>query len=663
MSHIVSIPERLRWPYREDLAFSFLSILVLAAPLAFSLKTYENFETIKFCLFLFLLGCALVAFAVKARQEGQVQIRLPKPVLYLLGIFVLFGVLSTFFSPGIFGNFFGLYTRFTNGFLFYFNFAALIVLLAAMLDRARYEFLLKLVIFDALLIAVYGLLQSAGIGLYSGINAGSVERSPSFLGNPNFSSFFLAAALPLVLAFLVKSESFKGKAYYALAGFFMLWGIVVFASRGGLLAAFIGLLALMCLLLLHARLRKYVFLILLAALLSGFLLNTFTPLNRPQAISETLQLKDQNINLRLYAWDIAFEAIAEKPFLGAGLGNFLEYYELHRGKHLADQADAFDDPHNLFLFQAATGGLVFALSFLGLLFLAAWNFVKKYLLTSDVVFASLAAALFVWMAAASFTPVPIPVFLLLAIILAGQAVDSGPPFAIKVSRAFGVGLKILGAAFAVFALAFLTSEHVFFRGYEAYYRQDYAKAEKFSRLAQSICPCNSLYRLYNLGSNIKLNKDSPEVLADLESFDRVPGIRPALKASNLYFLLYLETKNPVYADRATEKLLEILSANPYNAGRLARAGYYFYFSGEPQKSMLYINAALSLNPDLFPAWMLKARLHQALGEKTAMLNSLERVLKNFPEDEYLKRLVLAAKQAKDISVLPIAFGANFDRLE
>src|SRR3989338_7045240 len=104
MSHIVSIPERLRWPYREDLAFSFLSILVLAVPLAFSLKTYENFETIKFCLFLFLLGCAFVAFAVKARQEGQIRISLPKPALYLLGIFALFGALSAFFSPGVSGN-------------------------------------------------------------------------------------------------------------------------------------------------------------------------------------------------------------------------------------------------------------------------------------------------------------------------------------------------------------------------------------------------------------------------------------------------------------------------------------------------------------------------------------------------------------------------------
>jgi len=51
---------KMRWPYRDDTVFSLLSFIVLTVPLAFSMFTNENFETIKYVLWLVFLGFALL---------------------------------------------------------------------------------------------------------------------------------------------------------------------------------------------------------------------------------------------------------------------------------------------------------------------------------------------------------------------------------------------------------------------------------------------------------------------------------------------------------------------------------------------------------------------------------------------------------------------------
>lgn len=654
---------KLRWPYRQDLAFSLLAILTLVAPLAFTLKTYENFETIKFCLLLVLSGLALFAFLSSYAKTGEIRLYLSKPFVLALAAFLVFGGLSSFLHPGSAASFFGLYTRYTGGLLFYLVLALLILLLSATFSREKYFFLLKLLVFEAFLAAVYSLLQSVEIGYYFGVDAGVLNKGPSFLGNPNFTSFFLVVALPLALFFCIRAKSVLAKVYYATVLFVTLWALVVLTSRGALLALALGLIILSLLWFTKQHSRKHAILSLAAIVAGGILLSLFLPLARPQVLKQTLQLRDDNINLRFYVWDLAAQAVLAHPVLGLGLGNFLEYYELNRGEHLADQLEAFDDPHNLFLFQASTGGLGFVLSFLALIFFAGYAFIQGFRASDDPMLGALAVSLVVWSIAASFTPVPVAAFIFLAVLLAGQALVVSQPLVLRIPKILGVCLKILGVGLAIYGLLFIISEHVFFQAYQAYYSRQYEKARNFSKWAETICPCNGLYGLYNLGSRIKLEKDSPQVLKDLEIFSQNQLMRPRLRAANLYFLLYLETKNYRHAETAITYLTEILGRNPRHSERHARVGFYYFEAGQVEVSMLYINNALSLNPKFFPAWLLKAKLHQIRGEKQPMLYSLKQVQKQFPQDLYLRKLIFDAEQQADIKGLPIVVGANYDRLE
>ena len=654
-----------RWPFREDRAFSAISLLVLVVPLAFSLKTYENFETIKFSLIFLFLGWALWEFFKKSQAAGAWNFQLNKKFAFLLLGFLLFGMLSALFGSDPLTSFFGLYTRYTGGWIFYFTMGVLLLLLAGTLSEEKYRFLIKILIVDALLIAVYGILQSMGWGLYNGIEASALTRSPSFVGNPNFSSLFLAVVLPFSLIFAFGSLGVWSKVYYATISVLMIWALVVFSSRGAWLGAIISLIA-MAVISLWGRLeRKYFVGTILGLLLGGVLYFGFVNLVRPQAVSSGLPGAgaDQNVNLRFYAWDVARLAIMEKPFLGVGLSNFVEYYELKRGKHLADQPQAFDDPHNLFLYQAASGGLPFAVFFWLMVVMAFFYSGRMFLKARDPLLAALLASLLAWSVAVSFTPVPIPAFVILMVLLTGPFLYSENKLSINFSKKRSLSGRSIGAVFLVFGLAFIVSEHIFYQGYQAYLEKRFEDSLKYSSLAHKIFPLNRIYLTYRIGSEIKLYKDAPFVLDKIAEFERADSIKSLLSSAHFYMLLYLETKNLSYGQAATDRLEEALKRNPNHAERHARLAFYYFELGNFEQALFYVNNSLSQNSQFFPAWMLKAKLHQAKGEKTQTINALERVAKQFPEDLRLKKLIRDIKAIEDIKIQPIIIGANYDRLE
>src|SRR5438128_196335 len=105
-----------RLPYREDSSFSFLVLLIFIVPLAFTIYTYENFETVKFSLFLFLFGCSLLSFVIKVFRQKFFDIKYHKTFYIWLGVFILWTALSTIFAYDKLYAVVGFYYRFTNGF-------------------------------------------------------------------------------------------------------------------------------------------------------------------------------------------------------------------------------------------------------------------------------------------------------------------------------------------------------------------------------------------------------------------------------------------------------------------------------------------------------------------------------------------------------------------
>ncbi|MEK7161977.1 MAG: hypothetical protein AAB729_04805, partial [Patescibacteria group bacterium] len=112
---------KFRLPFREDNVFSLLFLLVLSVPLAFTIYTRENFETVKYALWLMLLGAAIFLLGLKSGAlEGKNNLKtFPRLPALLLLAFIFFISLSTIFSPDRINSIFGFYYLFANSLLFY----------------------------------------------------------------------------------------------------------------------------------------------------------------------------------------------------------------------------------------------------------------------------------------------------------------------------------------------------------------------------------------------------------------------------------------------------------------------------------------------------------------------------------------------------------------
>jgi predicted TPR repeat methyltransferase len=137
----------------------------------------------------------------------------------------------------------------------------------------------------------------------------------------------------------------------------------------------------------------------------------------------------------------------------------------------------------------------------------------------------------------------------------------------------------------------------------------------------------------------------------------------ALKAGNLNFILYLETRQDVYGTAAVNSLMRAIALNPSFSDPYIRAGFFSEDLGLSKQAMVFLNNGLSLNPSAFPGWMLKAKIHQARGERQSMVYSLQQVAKVYTEDNQLKRMIYVAQKADNIQAIPIQIGANYDKLE
>lgn len=664
-----------RWPYSHDRFFSALALIVFFVPLAFSLKTHENFETVKLCLFFVLLGWAGLEFLKQNQREvanqpeglqgntGKFSNVLSRGFVLLLSAVVVFAGFSLVFSPNFIVSFFGLYSRYTGGFLFLLAWSVFVLFLGSALNRDKLTFVGKILVLDGLLMAIYGLLQSVGIGFYSGPDTASIIRSPSFAGNPNFSAMFLAAVLPVICVLFFKSQKMGARIYYALCGFFAIWAIIFFSSRGAFLSLAVSGTFMCVLGLLKRQNRKFGWLMLFSGLITLILFVIFIGFVRPQLVKQTLALNDTNTSLRLYVWDIASRAIISHPVVGVGLGDFLDFYESSAGKNLAPQAQAFDDPHNLFLYQASAGGLPFAIMFLLLLLSGVWQAAKSFLKSGDSLFLGLAGGILAWYAAAAFNPVSVSNYIILAPLLAGAYWREGEIPAKKSGRAIKYFIPLFSVFLLIYGLSLITAEHIFTVGFNAYFKGDFARANKYLKLASRTFPFNPTYNLYALGARIKVEKDSPEVLKALESYNKSPYLTEALKAGNLNFILYLETRKAVYGTAAVNSLMRAMAINPNFSDPYIRAGFFSEDLGLSKQAMVFLNNGLSLNPSAFPGWMLKAKIHQAGGERLSMVYSLQQVAKVYTEDNQLKRMIYVAQRADNIQAIPIQIGANYDKLE
>ncbi len=664
---------KLRMPYREDSLFAWLFLTALFIPLAFDLYNFEGFEIIKFGLVLIFIGAGLFIFFKRywnLKGAAVINLRLDRKLFWGLGLFLGWAFLVSILALDKNYAFFGFYPRMTNGFLFFTAWVGLIFLLSAINSRQLWS-LLKILFFCAFLIGFWGLLQSIGIGYYGGLTSDFFSRAaPSFLGNPNFSSMFVASVLPLGLYFFLRAKALKIKIYYGAAIFIQLWSVIIFSSRGAMGALVLGLGVCLAIGLIIKSRDRLNFSLLAGGSLILFLVLSSLFLNfaRPGTVESTISLKDSNIHERLGAWDLSIASIVNRPLVGYGLGNFELVFEKNRNL-TSVKTGFFDDPHNLFIYFAVGGGLPFLLLFLFLLFYPArqaFRHLRGENEDLNLQTVALLGSLAAWLGAAFFTPVAIPCYILLAFLISGFFSQSRE-FKIAPARSSivftSIGL-LVSCLLAVFGVSFIAAEHLFSASINSYNNHNYVQSHRLVQIAIKLNPTNNLYYQYLAGSAIRANLSNESVNRAILEFSQFHVGRSFtyVELANIYYLLLYQKHDFSYKPVILENLQKAIDLDPFSANNYYSLAQYEFVFGDFDNAEVALKKGLALSPKNLEGIMFLAKIYQYQNNRELLIFSLKQAAEVSPDNHNLSELIKLAQTVPDIQNLPFKINLSVGNL-
>jgi len=225
--------------------------------------------------------------------------------------------------------------------------------------RARFKYLVWLIIGVATFLAVFGLFKKFGINPFPWWDYGDLKYLPDYLastyGNHNHLAGYMEMALPLTLGFF-HLDYRRGKLFtLCYISLLLLAALILSLSRGGWIGSLIGL-AFMAAVLLTNRYSTGKKLI--AALAGGFVVAVIIVLASTPVVERinTLDQKAENptFQLRVMVWKGAVEVIEEYPFLGTGPGTFTTVYTQYQPPGVTPR---YFKAHNDYLHFIAEVGL------------------------------------------------------------------------------------------------------------------------------------------------------------------------------------------------------------------------------------------------------------------------------------------------------------------
>ncbi len=629
-----------RLPYRGDLAFGAALLGIILATFSFDLLTPENFDTPK--LFFTVLSAAGIVAIIARRAVRGGSIELPRLRTWYaaLGLWVLWPIAGLAFSWDVWGSVFGGYPRYVSGIGFHLAWVLLLLGLVT-LGRERLGTLLKVAAGSGAAVAAWAVVQSLGFGYYEGVLSGVIQRSPSFVGNPNFAAMFIASVLPLQLCYLLKSGSLRGRIAWATGAFASCAALAVLLSRGALLAAAVALAAAaVAALLAQERRRARALLCFGTIALTAILSFAAASVSRADLAGGTASLSDGNIKNRLYVWDMARESIAARPLFGVGLGSFELLYERAQGRHLADLRYFFDDAHNLYLQLAATGGLPLALAFMFLAFVPAWLGFRAA--RKDAAQAAAAAGVLAWATAAAFNPVPVACWVLLAVFIAPLIWNSERAVTLRLGKVAYLPAAA-GLALALWATSLLVSEHLLYYAQQNVRAGRPDRAYRAARLAAALSPHSERYTYQKATAAALLparRAEVPGLLARIAEL-RPKASRTYVEQGRAYTLLWLNTGDGAYLARAQAALESAVRIAPNAAQGYYLSGQNLILQRRYAEARPYLETAVSLSPSFTDAWVLLAHTYQFGGTKGQMRFALRRAYALEPFNELLKNALRA----------------------
>ncbi len=611
-----------------------------------------NADTLKLGLFFIFLGLLIYYFSKLSEFVCRGW--------NWLGVFIFGILLVTLFAPDRAMALIGFSQRYNSSFLLYLA-LGLLWIVVLNVKKPSLTLLKYCFISLGLATAIVSILQSLGVGFYGGVEASfslNPARVPGLMGNPNFTSTFIASIFPLLFTDLISRKLFTRAwlGFYALSFLLLFWSLAALSSRGALLGLVASTLPVLFFLLKTNLIKKAI----LSILAVSALLLLFSPVYlyyRGVEAGSSLVAQDKSATDRFLVWNVSEQIILERPWLGVGPGNFVVYFWQHWPVQALSDMMYFDDPHNIVLYILSTFGLPLGLFILCLVLGAMAKAFRQAFKTSDitsVAFISGTLAIFVAM---QFNPMPPGIYLLFVIFL-GLGSLSDMPFAKprlltkNLSRAF-----VLFAVFWVLAgISIIAGEITLRYGYQEYKNSNFKLSKKLAYVSSRVNPFIAESKLLYAGSALKLQEYS-EVEKWLSRSYGFSKNSPFLMAtiSSIYYQSFeasSDEKYKVLALQTSAQALENMQRHPViyaeHAGMLV-------LEGRLDEARPYIFESIVMQPKNSKNWLLLAKFYFEKNRYEQYLSSLEEAWKLDPANQSLFGLLQYSKETTDFS----SFSLNY----
>ena len=378
-------------------SFQALKVLVYAAFLAplffFWSRSLVEFLLPKNILFIAFGAVTAVFLIIHFVENRPVKITRPQKILFaLLGVWLLFRLVTLLASADVARSFWGGPTRYEGDILFFALSVFTVAVTQVFKTKKQINRFLLVVSLVAGVLAFYGVIQKWGVFFFNETwKSDSVTRASSLFGNPLFLSSFLVITLFFAVYSLCQKANRHLKYELAIAIFFQAVAIVLAECSSTYLALAAALVAFGVIYLWNKK--KIISTILLIAAVGVAVFLALTSLNAvstPATLRPALKdfnLETQSNAQRYYVWSSAGQAFLSKPLIGWGNEMMVMAFNRHRDSRLVAPMEVnFDRAHSFIFDQLIAGGLLGCGLFLAILFYAVLSGYKKYRESSKIFF-------------------------------------------------------------------------------------------------------------------------------------------------------------------------------------------------------------------------------------------------------------------------------------
>lgn len=640
-----------RQGFRDEPTWACVLALLILVPLVFNVWYIEQYDTVKYGLAVLLTAAACLYAARKKVWRVSVGSKQYTITLILVALFLGWSIVTTVFAVDHLYAVVGFYNRLTSSLTFQCIFIALILLIIGFTKNQR-KTLMQVACSVAVVASLWSILQTIGVGYYDGSTDLIWYRAPGLLGNPNFSSMYFVVLLPFALWFVSISKSRFARIWFALGSVFLMFAVILSSSRGALLAAAcVAVAGIGMVWMYQAHARKRLLVALCFVVLAAGLNIWFGAATRPQIWQQTAQLSDSNIQDRFAIWNVATRAIMHRPLLGTGLGNTLYAFEQERGPELFTDA-VYDDVHNFILQWAVTGGVPLALFGLLLISWATYCGLRRVRAGSSQDIALL-LALGAWVVTAFFTPVSVPNFLILAVIL-GLLLSGSEERIMPIPSPLAFFGASGAAAIVALALLFLTGELFSGLGVYAYRSNNYSTAEKRLVWGTRLNPTNP-YALFFYAGSVLQNKRSAS--SQERVVQRMANLHPAFNRTtiwlaHLHALQFYEWPDSAHLHLIGNDLERAVQREPnVRQHRYLRAQYYIVaqrYAAAKREMLIQV----AQDPKYYHGWLMLAKVYQLENNPEKFVYALTQA-RDISHDTLVYKLLFITRHEPDVSRIPL----------